>query len=64
VNICLVDDMVPDRNIRLLNDCVNAAEHDRNDWYITPDLTARSELTALPKMPILGNVQTTSANVW
>jgi hypothetical protein len=26
MNICLVDDMVPDRNIRLLNDCVNAAE--------------------------------------
>jgi hypothetical protein len=56
VNICLVDDMVPDRNIRLLNDCVNAAEHDRNDWYITRDLTARSELNALPKTINFGNV--------
>jgi len=31
VDICLVDDMVPDRNIRMLNDCVDAAEHSRND---------------------------------
>ena len=30
VNICLVDDMVPDRNIRMLNDCVDADEHSRN----------------------------------
>jgi hypothetical protein len=31
VNICLVDDMVPDHNIRMLNDCVDAGEHSRND---------------------------------
>jgi hypothetical protein len=30
VNICLVDDMVPDSNIRMLSDCVDAAEHSRN----------------------------------
>jgi hypothetical protein len=29
VNICPVDDMVRDRNIRILNDCVNAVEHHR-----------------------------------
>jgi hypothetical protein len=31
VNVCLVDSMVPDHNIRMLNDCVDAAEHSRND---------------------------------
>jgi hypothetical protein len=31
VNICLVDDMVPDRNVRILNDCVNTVEHHRKD---------------------------------
>ena len=31
VNICLVDEMVPDHNIQMLNDCVDAAEHFRND---------------------------------
>jgi len=30
VNICLVDDMVPDHNIRMLNDCVDAGEHSGN----------------------------------
>ena len=30
VNICLVDNMVPDNNIRMLNDCVDASEHYRN----------------------------------
>ena len=30
VNICLVDDMVPDSNIRTLNDCVDSGEHSRN----------------------------------
>ena len=31
VTICLVDDMVPDHKIRMLNGCVDAAEHSRND---------------------------------
>jgi hypothetical protein len=26
VNVCLADQMVPDRKIRILNDCVNASE--------------------------------------
>jgi hypothetical protein len=30
VNICLVDAMVPDHNIRMLNDCVDAGEHSQN----------------------------------
>jgi len=30
VNICLVDAMVPDYNIRMLNDCVDAGEDSRN----------------------------------
>ena len=31
VNICLVDEMVPDHNIQMLNDCVGATDHSRND---------------------------------
>jgi hypothetical protein len=30
VNVCLVDAMVPDSNIRMLNDCVDTAQHSRN----------------------------------
>ena len=30
VNICLVDSMVPDHNIRMLNDGVDAGEHSAN----------------------------------
>jgi hypothetical protein len=30
VDICLVNEMVPDRNVRMLNDCVDAAEHSSN----------------------------------
>jgi len=30
VDICLVDEMVPDYNIQMLNDCVGAGEHSRN----------------------------------
>ena len=27
INVCLVDEMVPDHKIDVLNDCVDAAEH-------------------------------------
>jgi hypothetical protein len=30
VNVCLVNEMVPDREIRILNDCVDAGEHSGN----------------------------------
>jgi hypothetical protein len=30
VNVCLVNEMVPDRKIRILNDCVDAGEHSAN----------------------------------
>jgi len=30
VNVCLVNDMVPDRKIRILDDCVDASEHSGN----------------------------------
>ena len=30
VNVCLVNEMVPDHKIRLLNDCVDAADHSSN----------------------------------